>query len=151
MTRTYVLDTGVLLNLLRGGELGRQIDHAFGLQAAMYRHTVSIVTHAELKVLALRNEWGEKKVAALKRALDEVVTVNVDSQELVDAYVQVESASSNVPNGVKNLGKNDIWIAATALVSGLPLITTDKDFDHLNGPVITVHWVDPSIGSAGSA
>jgi predicted nucleic acid-binding protein len=29
------------------------------------------------------------------------------------------------------MGKNDIWIAATASVFDLKLVTTDKDFDHL--------------------
>lgn len=31
----------------------------------------------------------------------------------------------------RNMGKNDLWIAATALYLDLPLHTTDNDFDHL--------------------
>ncbi len=31
------------------------------------------------------------------------------------------------------MGKNDLWIAATAYVTGASLMTTDGDFDHLNG------------------
>ncbi|RZK35486.1 MAG: hypothetical protein EOO61_11845 [Hymenobacter sp.] len=30
-----------------------------------------------------------------------------------------------------NMGKNDLWIAATALYLDLPLHTADNDFDHL--------------------
>ena len=41
------------------------------------------------------------------------------------------------------MGKNDIWIAATAVSSGLPLLTTDKDFNFLNGNLIQVLWIDP--------
>jgi len=33
----------------------------------------------------------------------------------------------------RNMGKNDLWIAATAHVSNAILLTTDRDFDHLNG------------------
>jgi predicted nucleic acid-binding protein len=29
------------------------------------------------------------------------------------------------------MGKNDLWIAATAAAADLRLITTDKDFNHL--------------------
>lgn len=29
------------------------------------------------------------------------------------------------------MGKNDLWIAATAYVTGATLLTTDADFDHL--------------------
>jgi len=38
-----------------------------------------------------------------------------------------------------------MWIAATALVTGLPLITTDKDFNHLGQVLIQVHWVNPKL------
>jgi predicted nucleic acid-binding protein len=39
-------------------------------------------------------------------------------------------------------GKNDIWIAATAHAGKATLITTDGDFDHLNGRFITVVKLD---------
>jgi tRNA(fMet)-specific endonuclease VapC len=108
------------------------------------------VTHAEIKVLADLNGWGEQKRAAPANALSELVTVNIDSETLIDAYVRVEAACYSDPNGARVMGKNDIWIAATALVSQLPLITTDKDFDHLNGRLITVCWIDPTLGKAES-
>jgi hypothetical protein len=47
MSQSYVLDTSILLNLIRGHELGRSIDLAFGLRAHLYRHTISIVSHGE--------------------------------------------------------------------------------------------------------
>ncbi|MEM6767041.1 MAG: hypothetical protein AAF655_19040 [Bacteroidota bacterium] len=31
----------------------------------------------------------------------------------------------------RNMGKNDLWLAATANVLGAPLVSTDHDFDHL--------------------
>ena len=42
------------------------------------------------------------------------------------------------------MGKNDVWIAATALFAGLPLLTTDKDFRFLDNNPIRVMWVDPT-------
>jgi tRNA(fMet)-specific endonuclease VapC len=90
-----------------------------------------------------RNQWGDEKVNALAVALDELVTVNLDSSAIVEAYVRVEERCHNAIRGEKKMGQNDMWIAATALYVGLPLITTDKDFDHLNGRLIQVHWVDP--------
>jgi len=41
------------------------------------------------------------------------------------------------------MGENDIWIAATAKVTGAVLLTTDKDFDHLHGKYLTRIWIDP--------
>ncbi len=142
MSQSYLLDTSVLLNLIRGKQLGESIDRAFGLRAAFYRHAVSIVTHAELQTLAQRHQWGDKKLEALRLALHELVTVNVDSSAIIEAYVRIEESCRNAIGGEKKMGQNDMWIAATALYTGLPLITTDKDFDHL-GQVIKIHWVDP--------
>jgi predicted nucleic acid-binding protein len=36
------------------------------------------------------------------------------------------------------MGKNDLWIAATAYSLDIPLLTTDIDFDHLNKTFINV-------------
>ncbi len=33
----------------------------------------------------------------------------------------------------RNMGKNDLWIAATAHILGAKLLTTDGDFNHLDG------------------
>ena len=143
MKQSYVLDTGVLLNLIRGREIGTRIDREFALTSSMRLHTVSIVTHGELKVLAERNDWGAEKRNALAVALDNVVTVNIESEALVEAYVQVDRACRNNSGGSRTLGQNDMWIAATALLSDLPLITTDKDFLPLHERLITVHWIDP--------
>jgi len=146
MSQSYVLDTSVLLNLVRGHDLGKSIDRAFGLRATFHRHIVSIVSHGELRVLATRKQRGDQKLGALTLALEELVTVNVDSSAMVDAYVRVEDSCRNAPGAARNMGQNDMWIAATALYADLPLLTTDKDFDHLDGRLIRVHWIDPKIG-----
>ena len=140
-----MLDTSVLLNLVRGKELGERIDRAFGLRQFLHRHVVSIVTHGELQALARRNRWGEDKGHVLKRALENLVTINVDNQALIDAYVQVEEACRNNAGGARTISHNDMWIAATALVTGLPLITTDRDFGHLQSVLNQVFLVDPDV------
>jgi predicted nucleic acid-binding protein len=146
LSQTYVLDTSALLNLIRGRELGEQIDKAFGLRQALYRHTISIVTHGELKAMAQRRSWGDEKQRVLASALDELVTVNISNSSIIDAYVKVETTCRTTLGGERKMGQNDMWIAATAVVTDLPLITTDDDFNHLNGRLITVHWIDPKLG-----
>jgi tRNA(fMet)-specific endonuclease VapC len=42
------------------------------------------------------------------------------------------------------MGKNDVWIAATAMVSKTTLLTTDLDFEHLNNSYIDRIWIDPN-------
>lgn len=38
------------------------------------------------------------------------------------------------------MGKNDLWIAATASVLGAILITSDKDFEHLDRKFLTIGY-----------
>jgi len=38
------------------------------------------------------------------------------------------------------MGKNDLWIAATAYTLNATLVTTDTDFDHLDGEFIEVNF-----------
>lgn len=40
------------------------------------------------------------------------------------------------------MGKNDLWIAATASVLEATLITTDKDFGHLDTKYLKLVLVD---------
>ncbi len=94
-------------------------------------------------MLASRRQWADQKLGALTLALQELVTINVDSSAMIDAYVRVEESCRSAPGGERKMGQNDMWIAATALHVDIPLITTDKDFDHLNGRLIEVYWVDP--------
>jgi len=90
---------------------------------------VSVVTVGEIRVLAQRNNWGEKKIEQLNSFIEQtlfVVDVSFGAPELLDAYVEIDCFS----NG-RSMGKNDLWIAATASVTEATLVTTDRDFDHL--------------------
>jgi predicted nucleic acid-binding protein len=40
------------------------------------------------------------------------------------------------------MGKNDLWIAATASVYDLEFLTMDKDFIHLEGRYLRLKMVD---------
>ena len=39
------------------------------------------------------------------------------------------------------MGKNDIWIAATASVFNLKLVSTDKDFNHLDEEYLDLLYI----------
>jgi tRNA(fMet)-specific endonuclease VapC len=39
------------------------------------------------------------------------------------------------------MGKNDLWIATTASLLNLMLITTDDDFDHLNNHFLQIRKI----------
>ena len=40
------------------------------------------------------------------------------------------------------MGKNDLWIAATSSIYDLILLTTDKDFNHLDSEYLNLEYID---------
>ncbi|MGM0577771.1 MAG: PIN domain-containing protein [Myxococcota bacterium] len=124
------------------------MDERFGLRSTAQRPLICVVTHGEIKVLAQRNGWGAKKLAALDEALAAFVTVDINHPRVIDAYVELDLASQSHPDGARNMGKNDLWIAAAAKAAGATLLTTDKDFEHLLGAQLDGVYIDPpSVGA----
>lgn len=145
----FLLDTNIVVTLVRGNALATFIDGKLGLRTSKVRPMICVVTHGEVRVLAGRNGWGDKKLAALQNALDNLVTVDINHPEVLDAYVEIDLYSQNHPDGARNMGKNDLWIAACAKAARATLLTTDTDFDHLDTNLLSVEYVDP--GSAKSS
>lgn len=52
------------------------------------------------------------------------------------------------PEGARNMGKNDLWIAASAKAAGATLLTTDGDFDHLIPDHLAGVVIDPKVAAA---
>ena len=74
----------------------------------------------------------------LEAFLDLFLTIDIGAEDIIDRYAVIDAYSQgkfgNIPVGftAKNMGKNDIWIAATASAVEIKLITMDKDFVHLD-------------------
>ena len=62
---------------------------------------------------------------------------------MLDAYVEIDLDSQNHADGARNMGKNDLWIAACAKAAGATLLTTDKDFNHLEETMVSVAFIAP--------
>jgi tRNA(fMet)-specific endonuclease VapC len=99
---------------------------------------LSIITVGELESLALQLNWGYQKQTALNLLLSSVPLIDIDSTVakhygFVDAYSQGKLLTNPLPSGMsaRNMGMNDLWIAATALYYDIELHSTDSDFDHL--------------------
>lgn len=73
-----------------------------------------------------------------------MIDINSQDKDLLTAYAKLDAYSkgklTDKPLGRSAIvmGKNDLWIAATAVAANAVLITTDKDFDHLNNVFLRV-------------
>lgn len=98
-----------------------------------------MVVVGELEAFALKADWGYQKVTFMNKLfayhpLLEVSRIFTPTYARLDAYSQGKLLAQPLPAGMsaRNMGKNDLWIAATALYFDVELHTTDKDFDHLD-------------------
>lgn len=141
MNPLYLLDTNVLVHYVRGGALQQQIEQTHQLFVTPEVPLLSYVTDAELRSLAIQFGWGPTKRTQLGYLLATFRRVRIEEPGILEAYAEIDSYS--VGHGFE-LGKNDVWIAATAHVTGAVLLTTDKDFDHLDGKFLQRVWIDPT-------
>ena len=107
---------------------------------------VSAVTEGEIRSIVIQNKWGTKKREKLEKLLKDTLIVPVEAKDIIlryaeiDAYSQGKLDGTALPSGLssRNMGKNDLWIAATASVLEAKLLTTDADFDHLKDVFLDV-------------
>ncbi|HMQ48430.1 MAG TPA: PIN domain-containing protein [Saprospiraceae bacterium] len=66
----------------------------------------------------------------------------MNKYEEIDAFSQGRHQSIKSDFSAKNMGKNDLWIAATASAFNITLVTTDRDFDHLDGVFIDLKFIE---------
>ena len=140
----YLLDTNILVHLMRGKAVGLAIEARFGLRGVLSRSLVSVVTVGEMYALARKWNWGATRQDALRKLLSQLVWVDINHPDILTAYGELDYLSNRAG---RKMGKNDVWIAATAKVSGATLLTTDGDFDHLHPSHITRTRIDEKTGN----
>lgn len=140
--KIFVLDTNILIHYLKNTSLVKDVQHYLN-QYKNYITIISVVTKAELQAIALLKNWGNNRLKALSELLSSIAYLDIEygNEELLNAYASIHAFSqgkTSAPNGQmlgtssRNMGKNDLWIAATAHALNAILLTTDGDFDHLH-------------------
>jgi len=139
--RPYFLVTSVILHLVRGKALGQRIQQTYDLIHCQPRPLVSVVSLAEARVLAEAGSWGAAKRQALDTAFRSLTIGNINHPSVIDAYVQLDLYARTHPQGARAMGKNDLWIAATAVAAQAVLLCTDKDFAFLMPTPVQGHVI----------
>lgn len=119
----YLLDTNVVLFATReNSAVSAAIDRQFRLRDSPFRPAVSEVTVAEL--LAFAEAWGDKRRSLLKSIIDELLVIPISRPEIHAQWAKLYSHAK--ANGLPiQHDHNDVWIAATAKLAGLRLLSTD--------------------------
>jgi predicted nucleic acid-binding protein len=139
-----ILDTNVVIHLIRGSELARHVDEQFGLRDSPERPLVSVVTVGEARAFASRNGWGQQRIDQLYEHIRQLVIVDINNEPVLRSYAEIDVFAKQNGHALSN---NDTWIAATARATGARLLTTDLDFDPLDPSFIKRTWFDPNTRS----
>lgn len=146
--RNILLDTCIILHILRANDLGdKSLDEIENLGDVTV--IISVVTKAELESLKIQQSWGANRVLKLDAFLQSAICIDISSSDsiLLESYAQIDSYSKRkgtdkhgaiLPGSAHTMGKNDLWIAATAYSLNITLMTVDGDFDHLNKTFLNI-------------
>ena len=140
----YILDTNILLIYIRDESTKDYIEETYNPFGANNNPIISIVTVGEIKSLAKRNYWGTKKTELLDSILNDLIIADINSKDVVEKYAEIDAFSQGkllekpLLISARNMGKNDLWIAATTEVTQSKLLTTDNDFNHLDNEYFKV-------------
>jgi tRNA(fMet)-specific endonuclease VapC len=141
----YLLDTNILIHILRKDSTGERIKRQYRLLNRTTLAAVSIVTVGELHSFALQRNWGLQRKKDLIELLEFLIVIDINSPEIINKYAEIDSYSQNrladkpMPTSARKMGKNDVWIAATAAALDIPLLSTDADFQHLHNVYLDLH------------
>ena len=141
-----LLDTNILIHLVRGKAIAQKVKEYVSTinDPQLF---VSVVNIAEAESLMLLWNWSAEKTESFKKIITRFIAIDIEqnNKELLEAYTSIDAFSQRKtpsPNGQllnntsRNMGKNDLWIAATAYAMNAMLLTTDGDFDHLQNTFI---------------
>jgi len=116
---TYLLDTNVLVHYIRQNEFAKKIDQTYQPFVSPNTSILSVVSVGEIKALSLKRNWGRQKNQLLQTLVDSLFIADIHVTTIINAYATIDAFSQgklkDVPlsTSSRNMGKNDIWIAAT--------------------------------------
>ncbi len=142
-----IYDTNVLLQILRDDRSISRLQTIYNLYDVA--ESISLVTVAEIRSLSIQFRWGAIRRAKMEASILGLEVLDINAPEIIDRYVNIDCYSkgkhltraSNF-SAIK-MGKNDLWIAATASVYECKLLTMDLDFGHLRDEFVDVVYITP--------
>jgi len=144
--RRYLLDTGILVHYARQSPLYQEIEAKEKLSEPDCMPIISVVVYGEIMSFGMQNNWGNQKLQSISTLLSKLIIIDINSGDLdslkayaeIDAFSKGKLAGNSLGTSAITMGKNDLWIAATAKVADASLITVDSDFNHLDGKFLVV-------------
>lgn len=126
------------MGIVRGAGFAQRVIDQHRIYDSPNFSLISVVSKGEIYSLARQFQWRRQKMDALEAIIGQIPSVDISDEKIliryaeIDAFSQGRDLSRSLGSSSRNMGKNDLWIAATASVLNAHLVTTDQDFNHLD-------------------
>ncbi|HTI70089.1 MAG TPA: PIN domain-containing protein [Candidatus Limnocylindria bacterium] len=133
----FLLDTNVVLHATReNSPVASAMESQFQLRTSPFQPAICEVTVAELWAFA--QSWGDRRKQLLQQVISNLVVVPISDSRIHHRWAELHSHAQANGLAIQH-DDNDIWIGATAGVTGLRLLTMDgRGFLPLRG----TSWLD---------
>jgi predicted nucleic acid-binding protein len=84
----YLLDTNIILHLLRNSTLAPAIKEYLSERGSII--AFSIVSQGELEAIALRGNYGKRKIEEMQKLLSSFVRIDINSSEIISCYAELQ-------------------------------------------------------------
>jgi tRNA(fMet)-specific endonuclease VapC len=144
----YLLDTNLIIIYSRESRIAKKIEDDYKLFDEKNSLAISVVTLGEIDAFTKKLGIGDRRKRKIEAVVSRLAIVSINTKEIITRYGDIDAFSQRKLKqdkgnfSARNMGKNDIWIAATASAYDLTLLTTDKDFDHLRGEYLKLEYLD---------
>jgi tRNA(fMet)-specific endonuclease VapC len=137
---TYVWDTNIIILSSKYPAFLENLDKQYNFFSGANTLYISAVSIGEVHAFALRNRWGDRRLTEMAKILKVAKPISItDDPTLIKMYAEIDVYSQSkhptltLATSARKMGKNDLWIAATTAVHKAILLSTDNDFNHLDG------------------
>lgn len=131
----YLLDTNHCSNLIFGElKIINKIE-----EISTEKIAISVVTEAELLYMAENSQRIVENLTIIEEFLKDIPVYNIDSK-VSKTYAKLKGKIMNyfapkdknkrikTKTSDLGIGENDLWIASTAIINNLIIVSADKDF-----------------------
>jgi tRNA(fMet)-specific endonuclease VapC len=137
----YLWDTNILVYYIRDSTKYQEWNELYHFFDDGNNVFLSVVNIGEIESLAYQLNWGAIKRQRLQDIVNQIHLLGI-YEEIIHAYAEIDAFSQDKLPGrqlgmtARSMGKNDVWLAATAHVGQFKFVTTDNDFNHLDSTYI---------------
>jgi predicted nucleic acid-binding protein len=137
----YLWDTNILVYYIRNANKYHEWNNQYRFFDDGNQVFLSIVNIGEIESLAYQLDWGAVRRQRLQDIVSQIRLLGI-YEEIIHTYAEIDAYSQGklrhrpLYMSARSMGKNDIWLAATAHIGQFRFVTTDNDFNHLDSVYI---------------